>query len=314
MLLRSSLVIASVVAIGAGTTLAIAPPDEGVTDLMRATERGDLAGVERLIAAGADVDARDTSGDTALIRAVEEGHVKIVGELLDAKADPMLGGQADALQVALRRGEEALVQMLSIAVDARIHRDLAQMRLATAVYRDDPRAVITAIDGGADPDDRDDVARPLVHVAARLGHVAALQALLDAGAWADAMDMIGFTALMVAARHGQAEAIDPLLAAGASVDHQAEPRGLSLRPLHLAAIGGDPVIVREIAAAGAEIDAVDRNGRTALHWAVGEGQAEAALALLELGADPSVAAHHGTTVGDLAREHDLTPVLEALGD
>jgi ankyrin repeat protein len=54
--------------------------------LARAAEQGDAAAVKRLIAAGADVNARD-GGSTPLIYAARSGDTGVVGALLDAGAD-----------------------------------------------------------------------------------------------------------------------------------------------------------------------------------------------------------------------------------
>ncbi|EOD26529.1 hypothetical protein EMIHUDRAFT_435094, partial [Emiliania huxleyi CCMP1516] len=58
--------------------------------------------------------------------------------------------------------------------------------------------------------------------------------------------------------------------------------------LHCAAHHGAPrETVEKLVAAGAEVDAVDRRGRTALHEAASAGEAEVAEVLVELGADPT---------------------------
>ena len=54
----------------------------GRTPLMLASFRGDLLSVRRLLAAGADVNARDKDGVTALMFASHGGHAAVVRELL----------------------------------------------------------------------------------------------------------------------------------------------------------------------------------------------------------------------------------------
>ena len=51
-------------------------------------------------------------------------------------------------------------------------------------------------------------------------------------------------------------------------------------PLHYAALQGDAEAVDRLASAGADVDGQDQDGRTALHFAVQQGQVEAAAALL----------------------------------
>lgn len=288
------------------------PADPDATPLMLAAQRNDVALIERLLAEGADPDARDRNGDTALGWAAYLGRVGAVGVLLEAGADPLLGAHGNALQIALRRGHEETVQVLSVAMDQRTKPGGRDAMVMVAVYQDSPQALQRALATGGSPDARDDIGRPLLHVAARLGHQQALQALLEAGAAVDATDLNGFTALMVAAREARPAAVTALLEAGASVTHVAADHANRLTPLHLAAIGGDVGIVRQLAGAGADLDARDTDGMAPMLWALAERNLDAVVALIELGADPQAAGDSGASVADLAREHGIAPVLEAL--
>ena len=60
---------------------------------MRAAGGGHTEVVQALIAAGADVNARDYGGGTALMDAAGEGHVEIVRDLIAAGADVEVHGQ-----------------------------------------------------------------------------------------------------------------------------------------------------------------------------------------------------------------------------
>jgi cytohesin len=64
-----------------------AKDDEGETTLIKAAGAGRTASVEVLIAAGADVNARQTNGYTALMAAAENGRSEIVKALIAAGAD-----------------------------------------------------------------------------------------------------------------------------------------------------------------------------------------------------------------------------------
>lgn len=55
---------------------------------LNTAERGDAGGLSRLLASGADADARTPGGETALMRAAARGHVEAVRVLLGAGADP----------------------------------------------------------------------------------------------------------------------------------------------------------------------------------------------------------------------------------
>jgi hypothetical protein len=66
-----------------------APASPG-NGLLAAAARGDLAGTRNSLAGGADVNARDGAGRTALLLATHGGHAEVVTLLLAAGADPNL--------------------------------------------------------------------------------------------------------------------------------------------------------------------------------------------------------------------------------
>ncbi len=104
-----------------------------------------------------------------------------------------------------------------------------------------------------------------------------------------------------------------LLAAGASPDVRDSDDALT--PLMIAARQGDADAVRQLLAAGADVDARDELERTALLWACGRGTGrydlESIRLLLEAGADPLARCATGQTVTQYAR---VDPELRALVD
>ncbi|HXZ33467.1 MAG TPA: ankyrin repeat domain-containing protein [Terriglobales bacterium] len=89
-------------------------PDE--TPLMQAADKGDLKTVRQLLASKADVNARDQSGESALIHACRNPHasVELVKALMAAGADLNIRGHNDytALGWAAVRGNTAVAQLL----------------------------------------------------------------------------------------------------------------------------------------------------------------------------------------------------------
>lgn len=125
--------------------------------------------------------------------------------------------------------------------------------------------------------------------AARKGSEEGVRAALANGARPNAfegnMSALGFSALL-----GARGCIDALLEAGACVSF-GEPRVLD--PLSLAIQHGQPACARLLMSAGADVNAVDRDGgATPLLRAVLNGQHELARELIERGADVEARLDH----------------------
>jgi hypothetical protein len=83
-------------------------------------------------------------------------------------------------------------------------------------------------------------------------------------------------------------------------------------PLHAAAATGDVAEVRALLAVGVAVDAVDRQGRTALLLAVEGDRVEIARLLLDAGASPNVQAANEDTPWLLAGASGRTAILAAM--
>ena len=86
------------------------PPDA----LHRAAKAGNLKGLEAALAAGADVNARDDKGWTALMYVVDKGYVLLVEPVLTAQADPDVRAPdgATALFMAVAHGHSEIIPLL----------------------------------------------------------------------------------------------------------------------------------------------------------------------------------------------------------
>ena len=112
--------------------------------------------------------------------------------------------------------------------------------------------------------------------------------------------------------HGDLTAIERLLDSGADVDAREEHGQTALMN---AARDGRTDVVRLLAARGARLDHSARFGLTALMLAVVRGHVEVAQVLIAAGADLSVKGtgapgFHGKMAWDLAMERDSEPMKE----
>ncbi len=174
----------SVSFIVAATTLGGAPADSPVAD---AAERGDLEEVRSLLRDGADANAAQNDGMTALHWAAANGDAEIARTLLFAgatvRAATRLGGYTP-LHLAARSGD---VEVAGILLDAGADPDAFTTTGVTAMHfaaDADAAGVVAALaEHGGEVDARDGFSErtPLMFAAVR-GADAAAQALLDAGA------------------------------------------------------------------------------------------------------------------------------------
>ncbi len=136
--------------------------------------------------------------------------------------------------------------------------------------------------------------------AATLGDPARLKKLLAADpALALAYSNDGFTALHLAAFFAQPEAAEELLRSGADPNAVAK-NAMRVAVINSAAASGRADIVKAALKAGADPNARQMAGYTALHAAAAHDNVEMAQALLDAGADPSLRSDDGQTAADKA--------------
>jgi ankyrin repeat protein len=82
-----------------------------------ATASGDIAAIATLLGAGADIDARDEHGQTALLNAARDGRTQVVQLLMAHGADPNHRAKygLTPLMLAVIRGHDDVVRLLVAA-------------------------------------------------------------------------------------------------------------------------------------------------------------------------------------------------------
>ena len=178
---------------------------------------GDTTALERLIASGAEVDAADYDGRTALHLAAAEGHAAAV-ELLLRKGARV--GVADRwggtpLHDAVRHRQRPVVALL-LRRGARLVGDFAAQLCALAAAGD-VEGLGLWIEAGVDQSSADYDGRTALHLAAAEGQLAALRLLLACGADPRLVDRWGSTPIDEARRGGHQAACELLAAHLAAV-------------------------------------------------------------------------------------------------
>jgi uncharacterized protein len=216
---------------------------------------------------------------------------------------------ASELFAAIRTGDEAAVERL-LATEptlaaARDPDGLTAVMLAR--YFSFSRTVILDRLLAARGDDDLDVFE-----AAATGRTTRLRDLLAGDlALARAWSTDGFTPLHLAAFFGAEPAADLLLDAGADPDI-ASHNDQAVHPLHSAVAGHAFGIARRLVEAGADVDAIQRDGFRPLHAAAQNGDELMVELLLRAGANPSLPAGDGRIAADFAQEAGHGSLAERL--
>ena len=302
---------------------AATPPESPVAD---AAMRGDHGSVRALLQQGADVNAAQGDGMTALHWAADRGDLEMARMLVYAGASleaVTRMAEYTPLHLASRAGHGAVVRALLEAGSdpAAPTGSGGATPLHLAAAAGDAEAVAVLIDHGADVDAREERAAqtPLIFAAAQ-NRVEAIRALLAGGADPSlATTVVDMVELEASLRGGEQDRvrqqINAQLAARAAQEQKEQgeeeekpaeaPKPLSMGQqvghvggmtalLH-AARQGHAAAVAALLDSGADIDQVSADGTTPIFIAALNGHFDLVLALLERGADPNLANHANGT-------------------
>jgi ankyrin repeat protein len=255
-----------IVSLALGLLLAASP-------LVDAVKSGDTAAAVALLATGADVNAAEADGTTALHWAVHRGDLDLVRRLVRAGASVNV------------KNEYGATPMSEAAIIA------------------DPAMIEALLAAGADVESPNADGQTALMVVARTSQVDAARLLLKRGANVNASEQWrGQTALMWATAQKQPAMVKALIAAGANVNARstvnnwerqvtAEPRAIyrpagGLTPLLYAAREGCVECAALLVDAGADVNLADPEGISPLLMAVINMHFDLAASLIRKGANP----------------------------
>lgn len=274
-------------------------------------EGGYEAVVLHFLRAGADIEAENLQGNTALQMSAWSGHIAVVKLLLQQGADIDSRGSADAtpLIMAAEKGNTDIVKLLlEHGADlnaASENPNVGRTALAQALYGSHTATAKVLLERGADAN-----AKYNQHSSSTLLHIVAgrswegsqapnIDLLLDNGADLEAKDNDGQTPLVVGIQFLRFENVRHLLKRGANPEAK-DKHGQT--PLIVAVRKRIPETVTLLLEKGADPDSTDIHGRTALMLAAALENAPARESapvllnrLLEKGADLEARDNDGQT-------------------
>lgn len=281
-----------------------------VDPVSKAAFRGDVQTLRLLVEMGGDVNVEIAGGETPLHLAANRGMLEAAQFLIaqGARTDAVTTRQETPLHFAAERGHEEVVELLlehGASIGPRNSDGKTPYQLAQEEGRSAVGSLLRA--RGAEHDPEDVIVDTSLHRAAAANDLQEIESLLAGGLDVAGTDQESKTPLHHAAEHGHAETVHLLLASRADVNAR-DTKGKT--PLHYAAdadsddrrqlstergrassliIGLSPFdghfrVLRMLVEAGADLDAQDRSGRSALDYAIEVGHEEAIEALRSAGA------------------------------
>jgi uncharacterized protein len=250
---------------------------DGSTALHWASYRDDVESADLLIRAGANVNAANALGATPLWIASENRNVAIVRSLLaaGANANAALVSGETVLMMASRSGNPGIVEQLIVkGADVNKRATRGQTALMWAVSQKHPDVTRVLLAHGADVHARSEAWSQVMAVPPHVWRP-----------YNRAIPHGNSTALLFAARVGDLESARMLVIAGANVNDE-DAWGVSATVL--AAHSGFGDLVEFLLEKGADPNS-SKAGFTALHAAILRRDERSVAALLARGADPNAA-------------------------
>jgi ankyrin repeat protein len=302
-----------------------AKSSNGWTALMLASKAGHIDIVKLLIDKGVDVNTNRDIGTTALVSASGAGHIDVVKLLIDKGVD------VNAKDNHIRK-----VIMYAYPAHPRkiLKRNMGMTALMSASGAGHIDIAKLLIDKGADVNVKSNDGWTALIDASVNGHVNVVKLLIDKGVDVNANRDIGTTALVSASGAGHIDVVKLLIDKGVDVNaksndgwkvimyaYPAHPRltdgrHMDMTALMLASIAGYIDVVKLLIDKGANVNAKNNNGWTALMLVSQIAHQMSHIDLIELlidkGADVNAKSNDGWTALKLAKKIRHSTVVQIL--
>ena len=300
--------------IGYGPLVNISGPD-GCTPLHSAARNGRTVMVLELIRRGAEKAKGTGSRSTPLHLAALRRHALTVTAMLQAgcPVDAVDGNGFSVLHYAILGGDIVVIrEILSSGcnINANGHTGLTPLHLAAS--KGATEAALELIQHGAKPNITADAIGTPLHQAAAGCHIETVKAMLMAGCSVNVASDNGNNILHTAAQGGSVPVIRMVYNTGKCDINEGNKSGST--PMHLAAMQGNTEATIELIKLGANLAKVAGRCGTPLHQAAMHGHANTVKAILKAGCPVDVVDSTGGSVLHAAVECGNTEVIRVLFD
>jgi ankyrin repeat protein len=240
--------------------------------------------LRKLIALDADLSNKNSQGDNMLFRAILTRNPELVQILLDNGFDPKQTNAYEMIPIELAAGMNS-VEIINLLISKGADlRDSTRMPLLhRATVSRGAEVLHYLLDRGFDIDEVDRNGRTPLMMAVDFENFEAARALILRGANINLANSEGTVPIQIAVKKGSSDLVDLFIAKKANLNVVEERTGKTM--LHEAALRGNSSIVSKLLAAGVPKDAKDKNGYTALSYALKYGNKTTADVLKQAGVE-----------------------------
>ena len=282
--------------------------------IISAAANGQYDRLLKLLASNGNInETDDTTGDNALIKAIQNGDQDAANMLLDKGINARTANKngQTALHISSNVGfYDISKRLLDLGLNPNTRDNAGNTPLMYAAASPNPYLTELLIEKGARIEDKNKKGETSLAIAALIGNTKTVESLAKKGADIRTTDNDGNGLAMKAVSGENNRTLRSLLALGSPAD---VPNKNGIRPIHAAVRSSNKDMVLELLQKGADVNAKDNAGNTPLMLAVSSGDAPMVDALLSYSPDLMLRNNEDKTAYAIAGEKGHQRLQRLLG-